>query len=102
MASRLELHEELCKLLGSRNVYFQPPGSLTLKYPCIVYALSGIDKKNANNTVYKTDKRYELTIIDYDPDSEIPDKILEHFAKCSFDRMFVSDNLNHWVFSLYY
>ena len=102
MASRLKLHEELCGLLGSRNVYFQPPESLKLNYSCIVYALSGIDRNNANNKAYKTDKRYELTIIDYDPDSELPDKILMHFPKCSFDRMFVSDNLNHWFLTLYY
>lgn len=102
MTSRFELHEEFCGLLGTRNVYFQPPESLKLKYPCIVYVLSGIDKNNANNKAYKTDKRYEVTIIDYDPDSEFPDKILSHFAKCSFDRMFVSENLNHWVFTLYY
>lgn len=102
MASRLELHEELCALLGTRNVYFQSPESIEMEYPCIVYALSGIDKNNANNKAYKTDKRYELTYMDYDPDSELPDKILSHFVKCSFDRMFVSDNLNHWVFTLYY
>ena len=102
MASRLKLHEELCALLGSRNVYFQPPESLKLRYPCIVYALSGVDKNNANNRAYITDKRYELTIIDYDPDSELSDKILEYFPKSSFDRPFVSDNLNHWVITLYY
>ena len=102
MASRLELHEELCALLGSRNVYFQPPESVRLKYPCIVYSLSGVNKINANNKHYKSDKRYEITVIDSDPDSEFSDKILEHFQMCSFDRAFVSDNLNHWVHSLYY
>ena len=102
MASRLELHEELCALLGSRDVYFQPPESVRLKYPCIVYSLSGVNKINANNKHYKLDKRYEITVIDSDPDSEFSDKILEHFQMCSFDRAFVSDNLNHWVHSLYY
>lgn len=102
MASRLELHEELCAILDSRNVYFQPPASLEMQYPCIVYSLSGIDKLNANNNSYKTDKRYEITVIDYDPDSDIADKILAYFQMCSFDRPFVSDNLNHWVLTLYY
>lgn len=102
MASRLELHEELCAILGTRNVYFQPPESIRLMYPCIVYSLSGVDKINANNKSYKTDKRYEITVIDSDPDSEFYDKILEHFQMCSFDRAFASDNLNHWILSLYY
>lgn len=102
MASRLKLHEELCELLGSRNVYFQPPESVRLVYPCIVYSLSGVNKLNANNDSYKTDKRYELTVIDSDPDSEFYEKILNHFRMCSLDRPFVSDNLNHWVLTLYY
>lgn len=102
MASRLELHEELCELLESRHVYFQPPESVKLVYPCIVYGLSGIDQLKANDRSYKTNKRYDVTIIDYDPDSELPDKILDRFVNCSFDRSFVSDNLNHWVFTLYY
>lgn len=102
MASRLELHEELCELLGSRNVYFQPPESIKLVYPCIVYNLSGIDQLKADDRSYKTNKQYDITIIDYDPDSEFLDKILERFVNCSFDRQFISGNLNHWVFTLYY
>lgn len=102
MASRLKLHEELCEILGTRNVYFQPPESVHLVYPCIVYELSGVDKLNANNSSYKLTKQYELTVIDKNPDSELSDKILKRFRMCSFDRPFKSDKLNHWVHTLYY
>ena len=102
MASRLELHEELCTILGSRNVYFQPPESIKLNYPCIVYSISKIDKRNANDRLYKSMPRYEITVIDKDPDSEIPTMILAHFSMCSFDRNFKSDNLNHSVLTLYF
>ena len=102
MASRLELHEELVGLLGSRNIYFQPPESIKLNYPCIVYSISGISKRNANNKMYNNAIEYEVIVIDKDPDSEIPMKILAHFPMCRFDRSYTSDNLNHSALTLYY
>ena len=102
MASRLKLHEELCELLGTKNVYFQPPESLRLVYPCIVYSKAGVNKLNANNKLYNSTNEYDLTVIDHDPDSEIPDRILAHFPMCRFDRYFASENLNHYSLNLYY
>ncbi len=102
MASRLKLHEEFCELLENRNVYFQPPESVKLKYPCIVYSLKGLDKRNANNALYKSMRRYQATVIDRDPDSEIPEKLLNNYQMCSLDNSFVKDNLNHFNLTLYY
>ena len=102
MASRLKLHEELCEILGTRNVYFQPPASTKLKYPCVVYSKTGVNTSSANDRVYRSTNRYEITVIDLNPDSEIADKILKHFSMCSFDRGFTSDNLNHYALTLYY
>lgn len=89
------------ELLGSRNVYFQPPESVKLNYPCIVYERSDIRTKSANNKLYLKHKQYMVTYIDEDPDSEIPDKLLE-LEYCSFVRHFTADNLNHDVFALYF
>lgn len=102
MARRLKLHEELCDVLGNRNVYYQPPSSVLLKYPCIKYTKSGIDRKRADNQLYKKVDRYELIVIVSDPDSDIGDKILAHFPMCSFDRWYPANNLNHYVYTLYY
>lgn len=102
MASRLNLQKELEEILGSRNVYFQPPESLKLNYPCIVYSLAGMDKQNANDSMYKGVNRYSVVTIDADPDSTIHIRILEHFPMCSFDRSYISDNMNHNSLSLYY
>ncbi len=99
--NREDLQAILEELLGSRNVYFQPPESLKLKYPCIVYERSDIRKVKADNIGYLKHKQYMVTVIDEDPDSELPDKMLE-LPYCSFDRHFVSDNLNHDVFDLFY
>lgn len=101
MGSRLELQSELEKILGSRNVYFQPPASVKIKYPAIVYSRNSIDNNFANNIVYKQDVSYMLTVIYTDPDSEIP-KNISKMKKCRFDRHYTTDNLNHDVFTLYY
>lgn len=99
--SRLKLHEILVTVLGSRHVYFQPPENIKLTYPCIVYGLSGTDTRFADNKLYTRFKRYTITVIDENPDSEIPDKIAE-LPMCRFDRHFTSDNLNHYSFDLYF
>lgn len=101
MTNRLELHEKLCDILGSRNVYFQPPTKLTMKYPAIVYNLSNIENKFANNVVYNQSYSYEVTVIDSDPDSEIVHKV-SSLPKTRFSRHFTSDNLNHYTFVIYY
>ena len=102
MSSRLDLHKELVELLGTRNVYFQPPESIKLIYPCIVYSISDISKRNADNKMYNSTIEYEVIVIDPDPDSEISMKILSHFPMCRFDRAYTSDNLNHSALTLYY
>ena len=71
MASRLNLQTELETILGSRNVYYQPPESVKMKYPAIVYSRKNIDNIFADDTVYTQNHAYELTVIDPNPDSEI-------------------------------
>lgn len=102
MANRLDLHKELRELLDSANVYFQPPASLSMKYPCIKYSLTSIDIRHADDSNYTNDRQYTIMVIDSNPDSEIPDRILNHFRMCSFDRSYTADNLNHFVLTLYY
>lgn len=98
---RLELHEKLCTILGSRNVYYQPPETVKMKYPAIVYGLSGILKKYANDRVYNSKRQYSVIIIDKNPDSDIVDR-MEQQILCSFDRHYEADNLNHDVFTVFY
>lgn len=103
MASRLKLHEELCEILESRNVYFQPPESTKMEYRCIKYSISAIDQKHADDLAYRTTNRYEVILIDYDPDSDWFDvKIRNRFPMCRFERWYSTNNLNHFVYSIYY
>lgn len=98
---REELQDLLEETLGTESVYFQPPPSFQMTYPCIVYQLNDMTTKFANDVPYLVDKQYQVTSIDRDPDSETPDK-LALLPKCIFDRHFVSDGLNHNVFVMYF
>lgn len=100
--SRLELHEALCSLIGSRNVYFQPPENVRMKYPCIVYELSRVTQRHADDRTYKFDKSYEVTYISDNPDTDIHELMLTAFMYCQFDRRFVNDGLYHDVFTIYF
>lgn len=101
MATRLELQSHLEELLGVKHVYYQPPESLKLEYPAIVYSKSTIGKRAANNAGYYWLTRYEITVIDRKPDNPVIDKLLM-LPYCSYDRWYPSDNLNHDVLTLYY
>lgn len=91
------LHE----LIGNDNVYFQPPPSKQMNYPCIVYERVRINTSFADNKPYKLDNVYQITYVDSDPDSDMPMK-LANLPQCVFERLFVSDNLYHNVFRLVY
>lgn len=98
---RLELHEILCGILGSRNVYYQQPNSTKMSYPAIIYSRDDIVNDFADNNVYIQSHRYQITVIDRNPDSEIVEKVSQ-MPKCRYDRHYVSDNLNHDIFTIYY
>jgi hypothetical protein len=96
-----ELQATFEDLLGSRNVYYNPPASVKMKYDAIVFSRSNIGNTFANNLVYRQLHRYQVTVITYDPDAEIISKI-SRLPMCTFDRHFVSDDLHHNVFTLYF
>lgn len=101
-ARRLELDEILRSVLGSKNVYFQPPENLKMKFPCIVYNLANARLDYADNRVYMRNRRYEVTFISDDPVSSVPDTLIDTFQHIGYDRRFVSDNMYHDVFTVYY
>lgn len=90
------LLEELCD-----NVYFQPPESFKLSYPCIIYKRDSTNIKFADDGKYLNKKGYLTTVIDYDPDSVITD-LVAALQFSNYQRYFVVDNMHHDVFILYY
>lgn len=101
MVSRLNLQKELEEILGNRNVYFQPPETIKLQYPCIIYNLDKIVNTNADNIAYSKNRRYQITLIHKDPDNDVIDK-LTNLQTCSMDRVYNASNLYHYVFTLFY
>lgn len=101
MQPRLDLQVELEALLGSENVYFQPPETVKLIYPCIVYSRDSFKTMFADDKPYNIEAKYSITVIDPNPDTEIPVKVL-NLPMCTFSRYFTINNLNHYVFKLIY
>lgn len=99
MAPRLQLHEILLGITD--HVYFQPPTNVQLQYPCIIYSRDAARSEFADDMPYRFDWRYAVTIIDQNPDSTIPDQVAE-LPMCIFNRFFPADNLNHYVFNLFF
>lgn len=101
MDRRLLLHSLLESVLGSENVYFQPPDNVVMQYPCIVYARDGASKISADNSGYRRVQRYQVTLIDRSPENPAVEK-LGLLPLCTDSRSFVTDGLNHDVFELYH
>ena len=101
MATREELQATLESLLGSRNVYYNPPQNLEMKYDAIRYSLSNIQSKYANNNKYSKMKCYDLIVISRRPDPAVVDKILE-LPYSSLNRPYTAENLHHYPITLYY
>ena len=99
MAPRLEL-QSILELI-TPHVYFQPPPNINLEYPCIVYSRDGSNSQFASDRPYFHTKRYMVTVIDRNPDSDLPDKV-EELPFCNFDRFYATENLNHHVFNLFF
>lgn len=100
MTKRLELDakfREICK-----NVYFQPPETMKMTYPCIVYFKTSVPIGYANNYVYKYNQGYTVTYIDKNPDSEVPFTILKSFQKAKIDSFYKSEGLNHTKLTIFY
>ena len=101
MADRLELHSVLQELLGSSNVYYQPPESIKMQYDAIRYSKKNIASKYANDRKYSMTDCYEVIVISRLPDNPIIKKLLS-LPYCSYDRHYVADNLHHDVLTIYY
>lgn len=83
-----------------KNVYFQPPESLKMSYPCIVYHRQYITKIPADNMKYLADRQYRVIYIDRNPISEVIDCLLE-LPCCRYISHSVVDNLNQDAFEIY-
>lgn len=100
-SKREELNEIFVGFLNTRNVYFQPDENTKMDYPAIVYEVDSQDVIHADNRPHRRIDRYQVTLIDRDPD--VPARLsVETLSMCTFTRAFVSAGLNHRIYSLYF
>lgn len=100
MANRLKIDNILRDLVGPEgHLYFQPPPNLRMEFPCIIYERVRINTRFADNDPYQLNDVYQVTYVDTDPDSDMPDK-LSHLHQCVFERFYISDNKYYSVFRL--
>lgn len=102
---RLKLSKEL-HALGTDNVYYQPPSSVKIKYPCIIYEERPNDERYADDSVYLAHDNWDVTIVrnyvDREKTAEIVENFKSHFKYRRHNQHFISDNLIHDVFQLTY
>jgi hypothetical protein len=101
MGQRLQLQTDLETILGSRNVYFQPPENLQMSYPCVVYYSDVMDTDYADNNPYRLHKPYLLTVISRNPEEPAVDAIAK-LRLCRHKRAYMAENLHHNAFLIYY
>lgn len=101
--TRIELQEAFEEFMASNDghVYFRPPESTKLKYPCIIYRVKSGDSQYANNRSYIFHISYDVQIIHKEADTDLRERFISRFPKCRFDTSFIVDNLNHENFVLY-
>ena len=96
-----QLRDILKSILPSGNVYFQPPPSVKIEYPCIIFERESNQVSMADDRRYKSMFRYSILYIRRTNDTEVPEAILS-LPLCSYDRFYATDNLNHDAFSIFY
>lgn len=101
MASKPILQTRLEELLGSRNVYSNPPEGSKMGYPAIRYSKKKVDVKHASNVIHTAMNCYEVIVISRMPDDPVIKKLME-LPYCSYDRQYKANNLIHDVLTLYY
>ena len=102
MSDRLKLQAKFEEILGSRNVYFQPPASLMMRYPAIRYEFKDIRTKSANNSqAYTMSTGYECVYIAKEPAGEELLRSLLQIPYLKFGRYYRADTLHHYTFTIY-
>lgn len=95
----------LTEYLGdaAEKVYIQPPASKGMEYPCVLIARAQGNTAFADNNPYRHQPRYTLTAISLSVDESIAlYKLLAALPRCTHERSFPADNLNHDVFTIFF
>lgn len=93
MKTRDEIQSMLEEILGSKNVYFQPPTNTSIKYPCIVYKFVRFNVTPADNKPYLVTGRWDIHHMYKNPKNDLKEKFVFEVPFCSFDRRIVTEGV---------
>ena len=102
MLKRVDIQEKFKFLLGSNNVYYQPPANLKMKYPAIVYSLDGLDVKRFDNTRLINKNCFSVTHIYRNESENLVETMLKNFEYISFDNRSIVDGIYNDHFTIYW
>lgn len=101
-ANRLALREILSKVMvdcgEEPKLYYQPPESMRLEYPCMIYHLKDMSSNYADNRPYMKLISFDITYVTRSPSSSVPVAMTDQ-SLMSFDRYYTADNLHHYAYT---
>lgn len=98
--SQTDLQAELLKL--APRAWLRRPPDNRISYPCFIYRPSKSMFLRADNRLWHRFPCWNIIYITQDPNSDIEVQMMEHFDYCAVDRIYESDDLYHYSFTLYY
>lgn len=100
---RQRLRAKLLAALENDNLYYDPPESVKMNYPAIVYRLHDNGVQHADGKPYIQADIYECTVIGKNDDelADCRDRIENTVDTYSYVRSFERDNLHHHVYRIY-
>lgn len=96
---RILLHEKLVNICP--NVYFQPPSSIKIKYPAIIYSYTDTESIHADNRNYLNFPNVTLTLIENYPEPDLVFKVLDNISGTKHTQSYVLNGLNYSIVELY-
>ena len=98
MSKRKELDSKLRAILP--NVYYQPPSTIKMQYPCVVYSRNRTNPFFADNQKYVRRETYQVTVVDENPDSNYANAV-DQMVEARWVNSFSTQGLHHFVFEIY-
>ena len=92
------LYDHLVKICP--KVYYQPPESIKIEYPCIIYHMHGDEVHHADNMPYKRFKQYSCTYITRSATDLTADQMI-YIPHSEFSRAYTTNGLHHTVYYIY-
>lgn len=98
---RTDFQTLLESTLGHRRVYFQAPEATRLQPPYVVYDRESVDSDHADDIRYRSKIRYNVQLISNKADDPAWEQ-LHNLPYSSFDRHYISEQLHHDIFTIYF